>query len=97
MSQERSISHFEANKQAIIDDPEQATSDLLELAREANELEEQRNYLASLLEKFCKSQSDYQCPIFFVCPAVNLGWTCKQVTKKDWIDAAVEEMGSELR
>ena len=88
MSRQKSISHEEALRQAYAADPMQAVLDMHELARQANELEAQRDYLAKLLGDLCTSQKDGQCPLFYACPAPGLGWSCGNAIKENWIYAA---------
>ena len=51
----------------------------------------QRSFLADVLEDVCIGhKTSGACPLFYRCPAGDLGKSCGEMTKEDWVYTAIE-------
>ena len=56
----------------------------------------QRFLLADVLEDVCIGhKTSGACPLFYRCPAGDLGKSCGELTKEDWIHVAIEVANGE--
>lgn len=77
-------------KELIPDNMDKENVDLIDIVKHLvnviKNLKNQRDSMADNLELVCSRLStDGDCPLFYCCPAKDLGKSCGEITDEDWI------------
>ena len=82
---------LESENAELCDRVAEYSSELAALLSAKHLFLKQRFLLADILEDVCIGhKTSGACPLFYRCPAGDLGKSCGEMTREDWIHTAIE-------